>query len=238
MRNVLAIYRRELSSCFDSPLAYIVVPAFLAIVGGFSLWFSDIFAAGVATMRTVFFWSAVSYLLLIPAVTMRLFAEEKRTGSLELLVTLPITEGEMVAGKFLAALTLMSLALALTVTYPVTLASLGDLDPGPVLGGYLGLFMLGAAFCAIGTAASAGSSNQIVAFLGALLLCMLHFATGFALARVPASILPVVQYLSFDYHFDSLARGVVDTRSLVFYGSLVALFLHLAVFSLQRRRLG
>ncbi len=237
MRNVLAIFRRELSSYFDSPLAYIVVPAFLAIVGGFSLWFSDIFAAGVATMRTVFFWSAISYLLLIPAVTMRLFSEEKRTGSLELLVTMPVTEGEMVAGKFLAALSLMSLALVLTATYPLTLATLGDLDPGPVLGGYLGLFLLGAAFCAIGTAASASSSNQIVAFLGALLLCILHFATGFALSRVPAGILPVVQHLSFDYHFDSLARGVVDTRSLLFYGSVVALFLHLAVFSLQRRRL-
>ncbi len=237
MRNVLAIYRRELASYFDSPLAYIVVPAFLGLVGGFSLWFSDILAAGVATMRTVFFWSAVSYLLLIPAVTMRLFSEEKRTGSLEMLVTLPVTEGEMVTGKYLAALTLMVGALALTLTYPLTLASLGDLDWGPVIGGYLGLLLLGAAFCAIGTAASAVSSNQIVAFLGALLLCILHFATGFALARVPAAILPVVQHLSFDYHFDSLARGVVDSRNLVFYGSVVALFLHLAVFALQRRRL-
>lgn len=237
MRNVLAIFRRELASYFDSPLAYIVVPAFLAIVGGFSLFFSDILAAGVASMRTVFFWSAVSYLLLIPAVTMRLFAEEKRTGSLELLVTMPVTEAEMVLGKYLASLALMTAALALTVSYPVTLAGLGDLDWGPVLGGYLGLLLLGAAFCAVGTAASALSSNQIVAFLLALVICILHFAPGFALARVPAELLPVVQHLSFDYHFDSLARGVVDSRNLLFYGGVVALFLHVAVFALERRRL-
>lgn len=213
------------------------MPAFLAIVGGFSLWFSDILAAGVATMRTVFFWSAVGYLLLIPAVTMRLFAEEKRTGSLELLVTMPVTEPEMVLGKYLAALALMTAALGLTFTYPLTLASLGALDWGPVIGGYLGLLLLGAAFCAIGTAASAVSSNQIVAFLLALGLCLVHFVPGFALSRVPAQVLPVVQHLSFDYHFDSLARGVVDTRNLLFYGGVVALFLHVAVFALERRRL-
>jgi ABC-2 type transport system permease protein len=237
MRNVLAIFRREFASYFDSPLAYIVVPAFLLLVGGFSLFFQDIFAAGVATMRTVFFWSAVFYLLLIPAVTMRLFAEERRTGSLELLVTLPITEGELVLGKFLAALALMSLALGLTAGYPLTLSMLGDLDWGPVVGGYLGMFLLGAAFAAIGTAASSLTSNQVVAFLLALVMCVVPFATGFALGRVPASLLPVVQYLSFDYHFNNLSRGVVDSRNLLFYASVVAVFLHVAVFSLERRRL-
>jgi len=237
LRNVLAMFRRELASYFDSPLAYIVVPAFLGLVGGFSLWFSDILAAGVVSLRTVFFWSAVFYLLLIPAVTMRLFAEEKRTGSLELLVTMPVTEGEMVLGKFLAALALMTVALGLTATYPLTLAGLGNLDWGPVFGGYLGMFLLGAAFCAIGTAASAVTSNQIVAFMVALILCLVPFASGFALAKVPPAILPIVQHLSFDYHFNNLARGVIDSRNLVFYGSVVALFLHVAVFALQRRRL-
>lgn len=236
-RTVLAIFRRELTSYFDSPLAYIVVPAFLVLVGGFSLWFNDILAAGVASMRTVFFWSAVFYLLLIPAVTMRLFAEERRTGSLELLVTMPVTEAEMVLGKYLAALGLMTLALALTLTYPLTLASLGDLDWGPVMGGYLGMFLLGAAFCAIGTAASALTRNQIVAFLVALIVCLVPFATGFALAKVPPSILPLVQHLSFETHFNNLARGVIDTRNLVFYGSVIGLFLHLAIFALERRRL-
>ncbi|NOY27815.1 MAG: ABC transporter permease subunit [Oligoflexia bacterium] len=235
--TVLAILRRELASYFDSPLAYIVVPAFLLLVGGFSLGFNDILAAGLASMRTVFFWCAVFYLLLIPAVTMRLFAEERRTGSIEMLVTMPITETEMVLGKYLAALSLMTLALALTVTYPLTLASLGNLDWGPVVGGYLGLFLLGASFCAIGTAASALTHNQIVAFLVSLIVCLVPFATGFALAKVPPALLPLVQDISFQTHFNNLARGVIDTRSLVFYLSVCALFLHIAVFSLQRRRL-
>ena len=237
MNKVLAIFGRELASYFDSPLAYLVIPSFLGLLGGFSLWFHDLLGAGVVSMRSVFFWSAVFYLLLIPAVTMRLFAEERRTGSLELLVTMPVTEGQMVLGKYLAALALMTVALALTVSYPLTLALLGDLDWGPVIGGYLGLFLLGASFCAIGTAASASTRNQVVAFLLALVLCLVPFATGFALAQVPPALLPLVQHLSFDYHFNNLARGVVDTRSLVFYASVVAVFLQLAVYGLERRRL-
>ena len=237
MRNVLAIFRRELGSYFDTSLAYIVVPVFLILVGGFSLFFQDVFTAGVASMRTVFFWSAIFFLLLIPAVTMRLFAEEKRTGSIEMLVTLPVTEGEVVLGKYLASLSLMTIALALTVTYPITLGMLGEMDWGPVVGGYLGLFLLGAAFAAIGTAASALTTNQVVSFLLALMLCLLPFASGYALARVPAVILPVVQYISFEYHFNNLSRGVLDSRDLIFYVSVVGLFLHLAVWSLERRRL-
>ena len=237
MRNVLAIFQREFASYFDSPLAYLVIPAFLGLVGGFSLYFQDLLGGGVVTLRPLFFWSAVFFLLLIPAVTMRLFAEENRTGSIELLVTMPVTEGQMVLGKYLAALGLMTVALALTISYPLTMGSLGDLDPGPVIGGYLGLFLLGASFSAIGTAASALTSNQVVAFLIGLILCLVPFATGYALTRVPADLLPVVQYISFEYHFNNLARGVVDSRDLIYYGAVVALFLHLAVFALERRRL-
>jgi len=238
MRNVFTIFQREFASYFNSPLAYIIVPVFLFLVGSFSLFFQDIFAAGLAGMRTVFFWCAVFYLLLIPAVTMRLFSEEHRTGSIELLVTMPITEAEMVLGKYLAALSLMTVALALTLTYPLTLAQLGPLEPGPVLGGYIGMFLLGAAFTAIGTAASAMTRNQVIAFLIALVVGLIPFASGYALSRVPASILPVVQYLSFDYHFNNLSRGVIDSRNLLYYGSVIAMFLHLAVFTLERRRLG
>jgi ABC-2 type transport system permease protein len=237
MRNIFAIFQRELGSYFDSPLAYIVVPAFLGLVGGFSLYFQDILADGIASVRTVFFWCAVFYLLLIPAVTMRLFAEEKRSGSLELLVTLPVSEAEMVLGKFLAALTLMTVALAFTVTYPITMGQLGAIDLGPVIGGYVGLFLLGAAFSAIGTAASALTSNQVVAFLMSLVGCVIPFAVGYALHQVPDALLPVVQYMSFEYHFNNLARGVIDSRDVIYYGSVVALSLHVAVFALERRRL-
>jgi len=237
MLNTFAIFRREFASYFDSPLAYIVIPAFLGLVGGFSLFFQDLFSSQVATMRPVFFWCAVFYLLLIPAVTMRLFAEERRSGSLELLATLPINEAEMVLGKFLAALALMSIALILTISYPISVSLLGDLDLGPVLGGYLGLFLLGAAFTAIGTAASAITSNQVIAFLIALLLGLIPFATGFALGNVSPDLLPFIQYISFDYHFNNLARGVVDSRNIIYYLSVVGLFLHTAVYALERRRL-
>ena len=237
MRTVLAIYRRELASSFNSPLAYIVVPVFLVLVGLFALYLNDIFATGLATMRVVFFWCAMFLLLLVPAVTMRLFAEEKRTGSLELLVTMPVTEAQVVLGKYLAALTLILVALLLTLGYPLVLGSMADLDWGPVMGGYLGLALLAAAYTAIGTAASSLTSNQIVAFLVAVSLCLIPYVVGLFLTAVPAGILPLVQYLSFDYHFTSLARGVVDTRNVVFNLSVAALFLHVAVFSLEQRRL-
>lgn len=237
MRIVFAIFRRELAGTFDSALAYIAVPVFLMLVGLFSLYFNDLFDAQLASARTVFFWSAMFLMLLVPAITMRLFAEEKRTGSLELLATLPITEGQMVLGKYLAALTLTLVALGLTLSYPLTISQLGDLDWGPVAGGYVGLAAMAAAYTAIGTAASSVTNNQIVAFLLSMCLCLVPYVMGFFLHTVPAEILPLVQYLSFDYHFSSLSRGVLDTRNLLFYGGVVALFLHVAVFSLEQRRL-
>ncbi|MFZ5480433.1 MAG: ABC transporter permease [Myxococcota bacterium] len=256
MSNIVAIARRELGAYFDSPLAYFVVPAYVVLVGGFALWFDDLFAAGAVSLRGVFLWSAIFLVLLVPAITMRLFAEERRTGSLELLVTMPITEAQLVLGKFAAAMALVAVAVATTLTYVVTLAVLGTpevgeggppmivrafsetgLDFGPAVCGYLGLLLFGGALAAIGTAASSLTSNQIVAFLLALVISLFPYVTGFFLERVPAELLPVVQHLSFDYHFNQLARGVVDTRSLVFWGSVAAFALHVATFSLERRRL-
>ncbi len=237
MRNVSAVFRRELASAFDSPLAYIVVPVFLGLVAAFVLFFQDMLATGVASLRSFFFWASLFFVVLVPAVTMRLFAEERRTGSLELLVTLPLTDLEVVLGKYLAALALLATALLLTISYPITLASLGALDWGPVVGGYLGLLLLGSALCAIGTAASSVTSSQVVAFLLAMVLCLLPFAMGFFLHRVPAIALPAVQYLSFDYHFNNLARGVLDSRDLVYFLSVVVAGLAAAVLALRHGRL-
>lgn len=237
MRTILAITRRELSGAFDSSLAYIVVPLYLGLVGAFSLWFDDVFAAGVATVRGVIFWAALALMLLAPAMTMRLFAEERRTGSLELLATLPLREEQLVLGKYLAALLLVWLAVGLTFPYALTMATLGDLDWGPVVGGYLGLGLMSAGLCAIGTAASAFTASQILAFLVAATLGLVPWAMGFFLHQVPPALLPLVQYLSFDHHFEGMARGVLDTRDLVFWGSVVGLGLHTAVFALEQRRL-
>lgn len=256
MSNILTIARRELGAYFDSPLAYVIVPIYVLLVGGFALWFDDVFAAATVSLRGVFFWSGLFLLLLVPAVTMRLFAEERRTGSIELLATLPLTETELVAGKYLAAVVLVALALAATFTYPIMFAVLGvppagddaaptflrvfsetNLDWGPALGGYLGLWLLGAALAAIGTAASSITSNQIVAYLLAVLVSVFPWVAGLVLDTVPPAILPVVQYLTFTYHFDNLARGVFDTRDLVYWGGLIGLCLHFAVWTLERRRL-
>ena len=123
MRNILAIAHREFVSYFTSPLAYLAVPVFLGLVGFFSLYFQDLFASGIASLKSMFFWAAIFQVLLIPALTMRLFAEERRTGSIELLSTLPVSEAQMVLGKYLASVSLISLSLALTVTYPLTLGT-------------------------------------------------------------------------------------------------------------------
>lgn len=237
MGNVVAIFRRELVGFFGHPLAYIVLTLFLLLLSAFTLWFDDIFASGVASMRGPFFWMAACFLFLVPAVTMRLLAEEHRTGSLELLGTLPLTPVEIVTGKWLAAVALIAAALGLTFAWPVALDWHGDLDWGPVIGGYLGMLLLGAAFAAIGTFASSVTENQVIAFLLALTACVLPWVLGFALALVPGDALPIVQYLTFEYHFTNLARGVLDTRSLVFYGSIVAVGLGAAAWVLERRRL-
>ena len=236
MRNVWAVFQRELGRFFHSSLAYIILPVFLTLVAVFTLWFDDIFLQNVVSMRRVFFWTATLQLLLVPAITMRWFAEERRTGSYESLITLPITEGQIVWGKYLAALALVGLALLLTLTYPLTLSTMGTLDWGPVFGGYLALFLLGATFVAVGTASSACTTNQVVAFLLALYLCLLPFALGFFLHRVPGPLLPLAQYLSFEYHFNTLARGVLDSRNLIFTLSVAYLSLEFATFALVRRR--
>lgn len=253
MNHVFAIARRELGAYFDAPLAYFAVTIYVILVGAFALWFDDMFDAGAASLRSLFFWAGIFLVLLTPAVTMRLFAEERRVGSIELLLTLPVTEGELVLGKYLAALGLVSTAVLATGTYAITLLILGtppgegvaliraltesSLEPGPTLCGYLGLLLLGAALTAIGLACSSLTSNQVVAFLLALALSIFPFAVGFFLEQVPLESLALVQYLSFDYHRNNLARGVLDTRNLVFFGSVIGVALHVAVAALERERL-
>lgn len=255
VRNVFAIARREFGAYFDSPLAYVIVPIYVVLVGGFALWFDDLFAAGVVSMRGVFFWASLFLVVLVPAVTMRLFAEEYRTGSIELLATLPIREEELVLGKYLAAVGLVSVGVLCTGAYPVLLAVLGvpdsaasdapflvrlvnegTLDVGAVLCGYLGLILVGAAIAGVGTGVSALTNSQIVAFLGALVISLFPFLVGMFLDRVPAPLQPLAQYLSLEHHFDNLARGVLDTRDLIFYATFAAVGLHTAVYALERRR--
>ena len=237
MTNVAAIFRRELAGYFGHPLAYIVLTVFLLSVAGFSLGAQDILTSGVATMRVPFFWVSALFLFLIPAITMRSVAEELRTGSIELMGTLPVRPGELIVGKWLATLAVIVIALLLTLSYPLALSRFGDLDWGPVVGGYLGLLFMGSAFAAIGLATSALTDNQVVAFVLALGACAIPWVVGLFLHRVPADLVPIVQYLTIDYHFANLARGVLDTRSVVFFVTVAAVGLRLATLILEHRRL-
>ena len=237
MGHVLTIFRRELAGTFGNPLAYVVLVVFAGLLAIPCLWLEDVLVASEASMRVPFRWIAIGLLFLAPAVTMRLLAEERNTGSLEMLATLPVSATQIVVGKWLASVALIAVALAMTLTYPLALSSLGELDWGPVIGGYVGLLLMGGAFTAIGTAASALTRYQILAFVLAVTVCVLPFALGLALPTLPADQVGWAQYLTFQYHHANLARGVLDSRSLVFFGAVVAVALRLAVLSLQHRRL-
>lgn len=237
MLQVFAIFRRELAGYFGQPLAYIVLTLFAVLLAFPSLFLQDVLDAGQASMRVPFFWTGVAFLFLVPALTMRLIAEERRTGSLELVATLPITPTELVLGKWLAAVAMVAVSLLTTLSYPIALGVLGDLDPYTVVAGYLGMLLLGAAFSAVGIAASAFTRYQVLAFLVSFVLIAIPFGLGYALDAVDIGWLGFVQYLTFEYHFANLARGVLDSRSFVFFGAIVVVALRLAVMVLQLRRL-
>jgi ABC-2 type transport system permease protein len=234
MGNTLTIFRREVGAYFNSPVAYIVVTVFLLTSG--YLFFSQAFIVGEATLRDFFGVTPLIFIFFAPAVTMRLLAEEKRSGTLELLITMPVTDWQVVIGKFLAALALLAVAILLTLAYPLTLSRLGDLDWGAVAGGYLGLLLLGGAYLAIGLMASSWTKNQVIAFILSFAITFALYLSGKLLPLIPPSLAPVVEYLSLDAHFTNIAKGVIDTRDLVYYASLIGACLFLAKQSLESRR--
>ncbi len=234
MGNTLTILRRELGAYFNSPVAYIVITVFLLVSG--YLFFSQVFLVGEATLRDFFGISPLIFIFFAPAITMRLLAEEKRTGTLELLITMPVTDWQVVMGKFLAALTTLGIAILLTLSYPITLSRMGELDWGAVAGGYLGLLLMGGAYLAIGLMASSWTRNQVVAFILAFAITFSLYLCGKLLPLMPASLAPVIEYLSLDSHFTNIARGVIDSRDLIYYVSLIGACLFLATRSLESRR--
>jgi len=234
MRNTLTIARREFRSYFNSPSAYIVGGLFLALVG--YLFWSSFFLNQRVSVRGLFQLAYMVSVFIIPAITMGLIAEERRTGTLELLITMPVRDSDVVVGKYLGALGLYAVLLALTLPQVFTVASLGPLDWGPVLSGYLGLFLSGAAFLAVGVLASSWATNQLVALVVGLALCVFFWVIGKLLFFMPQGAASVVQWLSFDFHREALTRGVIDSRNLLFFLSVIALALGLAFRSLESRR--
>lgn len=232
--NIGPIFRREVRSYFNSPVAYVVIIAFLAIVGWF---FTDtLFINNVASLGDVFTWARIAFLIFIPALTMRLLAEEKKSGTLELLTTKPVHDVEIVLGKFLAGWALVGVALAPTLVYFITVASIGKIDMGPALLGYLGLFLVGGVYVSIGVLASSLTENQIVAFILSFFLVFILFMLDKILFFVPAGLASTLEFLSIDFHFNGMARGVIDSRNVIYFASLLGLSLMLSTVSLERRK--
>jgi len=237
MNRILTIAQRELRSYFDSPIAYIVAAAFLLVAGG--LFFSTLFLYGRADMRGFFQPSPFSLsppmllAILTPAVTMRLVAEERRSGTYELLSSLPVTDTQVILGKFLGAMGLMAATLSITLVYAFTVDQFGALDWGPVLGGYLGMLLYVASLVSIGLLCSTLTENQIVAFIVAFITGSLLFVISWLAGLFPA-FAPIFDAISLATHLDSMSRGVIDTRDLLYFFSISGGSLFLAVLSLRR----
>ncbi|PIZ72862.1 ABC transporter [Candidatus Peregrinibacteria bacterium CG_4_10_14_0_2_um_filter_43_11] len=236
IRHINIIMHKELSSYTRSAFGTIFIVVFL--VTSSWLFFQSFFLMNQSTMRDYFSILPWLFLFLLPAITMRLWAEEKKMGTLELLLTSPLTSGEVVWGKFLASLGFLTIALILSGVIPVILFLIGQPDFGPIVGGYMGAFFLGAAYIAIGLFISGLTDNQIVAFILSVSFILVLLAVGndLFLNTVPESILPFLKSISLKTHFESIVRGVLDSRDFVYYGLFVLTFLYLNIFTLNHRK--
>jgi ABC-2 type transport system permease protein len=237
MKTIWIISLRELNSFFDSLIAFVMLILFLGF-SGFFTWISgaDIFIVGQASLRTFFSIAYWTLFFFIPALTMRLIAEEKKTGTIEMLLTKPVTDRQVIFGKYIATLLLIIIALAFTLPYVITIAKIGNLDFGGTICGYLALILMSAAYTSIGMFASSITNNQIVAFLSALFIGLFfHIIFGVIAGGMTGFFGQVINSLSLSVHFESLSRGVVDSKDLVYFGSIIFMGLFLSEVSLSKR---
>lgn len=239
MHATWIIAKKELQSYFDSLIAYILLILFLGFSGFFTWLFgSDIFIVGQATLQSFFGIAYWTLFFFTPALTMRLLAEEKKTGTIEWLLTKAVSDRQVVVGKFLAAFLLVASALAFTFPYVITLAYIGNIDAGEILCGYAGLALMSASYISIGLYASSLTNNQIVAFLLALSIGLFfHILFEVLAGNFTGVAAQVFSTLSLNNHFESISRGVLDTRDLIYFGSLIFLGLFLSEMSLTKRNL-
>jgi len=229
-----SLYKKEARAYFNTPTAYIVVVAFLLITGYF--FSQPMFLANTATLQSLMDVTPLLLVFFVPAVTMRLVAEEIKSGTVEILMTLPVQDGEVVLAKYAAAMTVVALALAGTLAFPLTLGTLGRLDWGAAAGTYLALFLTGAVLAAGGLLASTLSRNQIIAFILGFFIAFTLFLLGKVRTFVPLWLTPVTDFLGLDSHLENLSKGIVDTRDLLYYLSLSGYGLFLAYLNLDARR--
>ncbi|MBM3327271.1 MAG: ABC transporter [Calditrichaeota bacterium] len=234
MKNIWIIFKRELRAYFDAPIAYVVITAFLLVTG----WFftTNFFVVAQADLRVIFGIIPFIFLFFTPAITMRLISEERKTGTMELLVTMPISDAAVIVGKYLAALALLSASVLPTIIYAISVAMLGDIDGGAAIAGYLGLIFMGAAYLAIGTFGSSLTDSQVIAFIVSFFLVFVFFLLDKILFILPNWLVTPVEYLSIERHFQNISRGVIDSRDVIYYLSMIGLFLFLAARSLAARR--
>ena len=218
MQQIITIMTKELKDYFISPIAYIVIAIFLLVTGWF--FFATFFLFNQADLRGFFNLLPITFAFVIPAVTMRLFAEERNLGSYELLLTLPVDYKDIILGKFLAGVLFMAAALVPTLVYGFCVSLLGELDWGTVAGGYLGAILLAASFTAVGLWASATTRNQIIAFIIGAGVCFALTLLDKILFFMPAAVLGVVGYLATGVHFENIAKGIIDTRDILYFLSV------------------
>jgi ABC-2 type transport system permease protein len=242
LKPVVFIMRRELAGYFATPIAYVVLVIFLLMANVFAFWFGQFFERGQADLAPFFNFMPWLYLFLIPAISMRLWAEERRNGSIELLLTLPVTLWQAVLGKFLAAWLFVGLALALTFPIWLTVNYLGNPDNGAIFAAYLGCFFIAGGFLAVGSFTSSISKNQLISFLIAILICFTLLILGFPMVTdwvglwVPQWLLDGIVSLSFLTHFENITKGVLDLRDVLYYALVTVFFLLASTVVLDARK--
>ena len=243
MNQTLAVFKREFAAYFATPLAYVFIVIYLFAMGAFTFYVGRFYDNGIADLSVFFGYHPWLYLFLVPAVGMRLWADERRTGTVELLLTLPVPIWATVLGKFLAAWAFIAVALALTFPIWITVNVLGDPDNGVIVASYIGSRLMAGGYLAISAAISASTDNQVIAFVVSVAVCFLFTIAGAALVIdffqlwAPVVLVNTISSFSFLTHFQAITSGVIDLRDLIFFASLIALFLAVNVVLIDLKKM-
>ena len=238
LNNIVAIFKKEWGSYFSSPIGYVFIIFYSLVANSFFFFINNFFEAGQVTMRGYFSLLPWLFLFFVPSITMRLWSEEKRLGTIEFLLTSPITEAQITLGKFLASFCFLGVTLATSLSIPFSLSIIGNADGGVIIGSYIGALLMGAAYLSIGLYCSSFTSNQVVAFIISLAVILVLLLLGLVPVYLGSIgfLVDICNYLSLYTHFNNIARGVIDSKDLVYYTSVITLFLFLNIKHIQTRK--